>query len=225
MKDRTISKTGPLVFVEKTEPVSTTARQYRPLGWHYKRGQVLIPGFVVVQVFETRQDRGTGVRSSARSSRCRSERCSGVSFQAEETDRRGPRLSPRSAGYHRCRHHPYARASPGGVHPDRISTIDGTNTVRGQSSRSSAGLHNNIAPRSPGSLMLGSKESSAGSLKQAGITGKRPTISQDFERTGALERLLSSSTSRMTRLWSVSHPETCPDHSRIPPSTWICTCS
>jgi len=199
----TISEiSGPLVFVEKTEPVgySELVKIALPDGTT-KRGQVLDTShdIVVVQVFE-----GTsGI-----------DKASGVTF-LEETIKLpvsigmlgrilsgsgdpldgGPPVVPEDrleiVG---AAINPWARENPQEFIQTGISTIDGMNTlVRGQKLPifSGSGLpHNDIALQiARQAKTLGEEEEFAVIFGAMGITNEEAQhFMQDFERTGALQR-------------------------------------
>jgi V/A-type H+-transporting ATPase subunit B len=199
---RTINKiAGPLVFVEKTEPVG-----YEELvnivqsDGSIKRGQVLDTSdeIVVVQVFESTAGIG---------------RDSGVRFTGEtikmpvSKDMLGRILSgggkPKDGGPEIVAEkrldiggaaiNPYARQSPADFIQTGISTIDATNTlVRGQKLPifSGSGLpHNEIALQIARQAKVpGSTEEFAVVFAAMGITKEEENqFMADFERTGALE--------------------------------------
>ncbi len=199
---RTINKiAGPLVFVEKTEPVG-----YEELvnivqsDGTVKRGQVLDTSdeIVVVQVFESTAGIG---------------RDSGVRFTGEtikmpvSKDMLGRILSgggkPKDGGPEIVAEkrldiggaaiNPYARQSPADFIQTGISTIDATNTlVRGQKLPifSGSGLpHNEIALQIARQAKVpGSTEEFAVVFAAMGITKEEENqFMADFERTGALE--------------------------------------
>ena len=199
---RTINKiAGPLVFVEKTEPVG-----YEELvnivqsDGTIKRGQVLDTSdeIVVVQVFESTAGIG---------------RDSGVRFTGEtikmpvSKDMLGRILSgggkPKDGGPEIVAEkrldiggaaiNPYARQSPADFIQTGISTIDATNTlVRGQKLPifSGSGLpHNEIALQIARQAKVpGSTEEFAVVFAAMGITKEEENqFMADFERTGALE--------------------------------------
>ncbi|MBT8508275.1 ATP synthase subunit B [Methanomicrobiaceae archaeon CYW5] len=199
---RTINQiAGPLVFVEKTEPVG-----YEELvnivqaDGTVKRGQVLDTSdeIVVVQVFESTAGIG---------------RDSGVRFTGEtikmpvSKDMLGRILSgggkPKDGGPEIVAEkrldiggaaiNPYARQSPADFIQTGISTIDATNTlVRGQKLPifSGSGLpHNEIALQIARQAKVpGSTEEFAVVFAAMGITKEEENqFMADFERTGALE--------------------------------------
>ncbi|MDO9518097.1 MAG: V-type ATP synthase subunit B [Methanosarcinaceae archaeon] len=193
---------GPLIFLEKTEPVGygELVNINLPDGTT-KRGQVLDTSAdtVVVQVFE-----GTGGLNSE----------SGVVFTGEtiklsvskdmlgrilsgagEPLDGGPRIVPDDRiDVNGASMNPYSRLPPVDFIQTGISTIDGTNTlVRGQKLPifSGAGLpHNEIALQiARQAKVLGSDEPFAVVFAAMGITNEEAQyFMQDFEKTGALER-------------------------------------
>jgi len=193
---------GPLIFLEKTEPVGygELVRINLPDGTT-KRGQVLDTSadIVVVQVFE-----GTGGLNNE----------SGVVFTGEtiklpvSKDMLGRILSgsgdPLDGGpaivpedrldVNGAAMNPYSRMPPEDFIQTGISTIDGTNTlVRGQKLPifSGSGLpHNEIALQIARQAKVpGSEEEFAVVFAAMGITNEESQyFMQDFERTGALER-------------------------------------
>lgn len=193
---------GPLIFIEKTEPVGygELVNINLPDGTT-KRGQVLDTSAdtVVVQVFE-----GTGGLSNE----------SGVVFTGEtiklsvskdmlgrilsgsgEPLDGGPRIVPDDRiDVNGASMNPYSRMPPEDFIQTGISTIDGTNTlVRGQKLPifSGSGLpHNEIALQiARQSKVLGSDEEFAVVFAAMGITNEEAQyFMEDFEKTGALER-------------------------------------
>ena len=200
---RTISKiAGPLVFVEKTEPVGYGELVNISL-WDgsVKRGQVLdtSDNLVVVQVFETTAGIGkdSGVRFLGETIKMPvgREMLGRILSGGGKPIDGGPEIVPeKRLDITGAAINPYARASPEEFIQTGISTIDGTNTlVRGQKLPifSGAGLpHNNIALQiARQAKALGSKEEFAVVFAAMGITKEEANhFMQDFERTGALER-------------------------------------
>ena len=200
---KTITKVaGPLIFVEKTEPVGYGEFvNIKLTDGTIKRGEVLDTSddVVVVQVYE-----GTGGLNSD---------C-GVIFTGETLklpatiDLLGRILSgsgqPRDGGpqvipdkmvdIHGSAMNPYSREQPRDFIQTGISTIDGTNTlVRGQKLPifSGSGLpHNEIALQiARQSNVPGSNEKFAVVFAAMGITNEEAQyFMEDFEKTGALER-------------------------------------
>lgn len=193
---------GPLVFLEKTEPVGygELVNINLPDGTT-KRGQVLDTSadLVAVQVFE-----GTGGLNEE----------SGVVFTGEtiklpvskdmlgrilsgsgEPLDGGPRIIPEDrVDVNGASMNPYSRMPPEEFIQTGISTIDGTNTlVRGQKLPifSGSGLpHNEIALQIARQAKVpGSTEDFAVVFAAMGITSEESQyFMEDFEKTGALER-------------------------------------
>jgi len=199
---RTINKiAGPLVFVEKTEPVA-----YQELvnvvlfDGTIKRGQVLDTSdeLVVVQIFETTTGigRDSGVRFTGETIKMpvgRDMLGRILSGGGKPIDG-GPEIVPeKRLDITGAAINPYARGMPADFIQTGISTIDGTNTlVRGQKLPifSGAGLpHNNVALQIARQAKVpGSTESFAVVFAAMGITKEEANyFMQDFERTGALE--------------------------------------
>jgi len=193
---------GPLLFVEKTEPVGYNELvEIRTETGELKRGQVLDTSneVVVVQVFE-----GTGGLGKQSSVKFTGDvikmplspdiigRVLSGSGQPKDG---GPPIVPDVlkdiAG---AAINPAAREKPRAFIQTGISTIDGTNTlVRGQKLPifSGAGLpHNDIALQiARQAKALGEAESFAVVFCAMGITNEEAQhFMADFERTGALER-------------------------------------
>ncbi|MBC7086188.1 MAG: ATP synthase subunit B [Methanomethylovorans sp.] len=193
---------GPLIFLEKTEPVGygELVNINLPDG-STKRGQVLDTSadIVAVQVFE-----GTGGLNEE----------SGVVFTGEtiklpvskdmlgrilsgsgEPLDGGPRIVPEDRiDVNGAAMNPYSRMPPEDFIQTGISTIDGTNTlVRGQKLPifSGSGLpHNEIALQIARQAKVpGSEEAFAVVFAAMGITNEEAQyFMEDFEKTGALER-------------------------------------
>lgn len=193
---------GPLIFLEKTEPVGygELVNINLPDG-STKRGQVLDTSadMVAVQVFE-----GTGGLNEE----------SGVVFTGEtiklpvskdmlgrilsgsgEPLDGGPRIVPEDRiDVNGASMNPYSRMPPEDFIQTGISTIDGTNTlVRGQKLPifSGSGLpHNEIALQIARQAKVpGSEEAFAVVFAAMGITNEEAQyFMEDFEKTGALER-------------------------------------
>jgi len=204
MKDyRTISRiTGPLVFVEKTDPVmfSEMVNILLPDG-SVKRGQVLDTSrdLVVVQIFEGTA--GIGITSGVRFlgdtlkmpvSREIVGRI--LSGSGDPLDGGPPVIPEKKLDINGSAINPYARESPKEFIQTGISTIDGTNTlVRGQKLPifSGSGLpHNEIALQiARQAKVLGTGEDFAVVFAAMGITHEEAEhFMDDFERTGALKR-------------------------------------
>ena len=200
---RTISKiAGPLVFVEKTEPIAYGELVNIVLAdGTTKRGQVLDTSdeLVVVQIFETTAGIGkdSGVRFTGETIKMpvgRDMLGRILSGGGKPIDG-GPEIVPeKRLDINGAAINPYARGMPADFIQTGISTIDGTNTlVRGQKLPifSGAGLpHNNVALQIARQAKVpGSTESFAVVFAAMGITKEEANyFMQDFERTGALER-------------------------------------
>jgi V/A-type H+-transporting ATPase subunit B len=200
---RTIAKiAGPLVFVEKTEPVG-----YNELvnivtaDGTLKRGQVLDTSdeIVVVQVFEstTGIGRDTGIRFTGETIKMPvgKDMLGRILSGGGKPIDGGPEIVPEkrleTTG---AAINPYARAPPADFIQTGISTIDGTNTlVRGQKLPifSASGLpHNDVALQIARQAKVpGSTEEFAVVFAAMGITREEANyFMADFEKTGALER-------------------------------------
>ncbi len=200
---KTITKiAGPLVFVEKTEPIGYS--ELVNIVCHdgtVKRGQVLDTSdeVVVVQVFETTAGIGkdSGIRFTGETIKMpvgRDMLGRILSGGGKPIDG-GPDIVPEKwLDITGAAINPYARASPHDFIQTGISTIDGMNTlVRGQKLPifSGAGLpHNNVALQIARQAKVpGSKEPFAVVFAAMGITKEEANyFMQDFEKTGALER-------------------------------------
>lgn len=200
---RTITQiAGPLLFVEKTEPIGYGELVNIVLyDGTVKRGQVLDTSdeLVVVQVFETTAGigRDSGVRFTGETIKMPvgKEMLGRILSGGGKPIDGGPEIVPeKRLDITGAAINPYARASPAEFIQTGISTIDGMNTlVRGQKLPifSGAGLpHNDIALQiARQSKVLGSKESFAVVFAAMGITKEEANhFMADFERTGALER-------------------------------------
>ncbi len=200
---RTITKiAGPLLFVEKTEPVGYGELVNIVLSdGSIKRGQVLDTSdeLVVAQVFETTAGigRDSGIRFTGETIKMPVGRemlgriLSGGGHPIDG----GPEIVPdKRQDITGAAINPYARHSPEEFIQTGISTIDGMNTlVRGQKLPifSGAGLpHNDIALQiARQAKVVGSKEPFAVVFAAMGITKEEANhFMADFERTGALER-------------------------------------
>ncbi|MCK9313731.1 MAG: V-type ATP synthase subunit B [Methanocorpusculum sp.] len=200
---KTVSKVaGPLLFVQKTEPVSYEEQVSLVLAdGTMKRGQVLDTSddLVVVQCYEstTGLGRDTGVRFLGETFKMPvSKTMLGriLSGGGKPIDG-GPEIIPdKRLDINGAAINPYARGTPRDFIQTGISTIDGTNTlVRGQKLPifSSAGLpHNEIALQIARQAKVpGSDEQFAVVFAAMGITREEANyFMADFERTGALER-------------------------------------
>jgi V/A-type H+-transporting ATPase subunit B len=200
---RSINKiAGPLLFVEKTEPIGYGELVNIILfDGSVKRGQVLDTSdeLVVVQVFETTAGigRDSGVRFTGETIKMPvgREMLGRILSGGGKPIDGGPEIMPeKRLDITGAAINPYARASPNEFIQTGISTIDGTNTlVRGQKLPifSGAGLpHNTIALQiARQAKVLGAKEEFAVVFAAMGITKEEANyFMQDFERTGALER-------------------------------------
>jgi V/A-type H+/Na+-transporting ATPase subunit B len=200
---RTINKiAGPLVFVEKTEPIGYQELVNIVLSdGTIKRGQVLDTSddLVVVQIFETTTGigRDSGVRFTGETIKMPvgREMLGRILSGGGKPIDGGPEIVPeKRLDITGAAINPYARSNPSDFIQTGISTIDGTNTlVRGQKLPifSGAGLpHNNIALQIARQAKVpGSTEGFAVVFAAMGITKEEANaFMQDFERTGALER-------------------------------------
>jgi V/A-type H+-transporting ATPase subunit B len=200
---RTVTQiAGPLVFVEKTEPVG-----YGELvniitaDGTIKRGQVLDTSdeIVVVQVFEATAGigRDSGIRFTGETIKMpvgRDMLGRILSGGGKPIDG-GPEIVPeKRLDITGAAINPYARSSPEDFIQTGISTIDGMNTlVRGQKLPifSASGLpHNDVALQIARQAKVpGSKEEFAVVFAAMGITREEANyFMADFEKTGALER-------------------------------------
>ncbi|WFN33874.1 V-type ATP synthase subunit B [Methanogenium sp. S4BF] len=199
---RTINKiAGPLVFVEKTEPVGYEELVNIVLSdGTVKRGQVLDTSddFVVVQVFESTAGigRDSGVRFTGETIKMPVGRdmLGRILSGAGKPKDGGPEIIPeKRLDIGGAAINPYARQSPADFIQTGISTIDATNTlVRGQKLPifSGSGLpHNEIALQIARQARVpGSTEEFAVVFAAMGITKEEENqFMADFERTGALE--------------------------------------
>ncbi len=200
---KTVSKVaGPLLFVQKTEPVSYEEQVSLVLAdGTMKRGQVLDTSddLVVIQCYEstTGLGRDTGVRFLGETFKMPvSKTMLGriLSGGGKPIDG-GPAIIPdKRLDINGAAINPYARGTPRDFIQTGISTIDGTNTlVRGQKLPifSSAGLpHNEIALQIARQAKVpGSTDEFAVVFAAMGITREEANyFMADFERTGALER-------------------------------------
>ncbi|QYZ79612.1 ATP synthase subunit B [Methanofollis formosanus] len=193
---------GPLVFVEKTEPVGYNELVNIVLAdGTIKRGQVLDTSddLVVVQCFETTAGigRDAGIRFLGETIKMpvAKEMLGRILSGGGKPIDGGPEIVPEDRlDIQGAAINPYARASPADFIQTGISTIDGTNTlVRGQKLPifSGAGLpHNDIALQIARQAKVpGSTEEFAVVFAAMGITKEEANyFMADFERTGALER-------------------------------------
>jgi V/A-type H+-transporting ATPase subunit B len=200
---RTITQiAGPLVFVEKTEPVGygELVRITMPDG-STKRGQVLDTStdLVVIQVFEGTGgiDRSSGVKFLGETFKMPvSKDILGriLSGSGDPLDKGPPIVPDKRLEIIGSAINPWARDNPREFIQTGISSIDGMNTlVRGQKLPifSGSGLpHNEIALQiARQSKVLGEKEEFAVVFAAMGITSEEAQhFMRDFERTGALRR-------------------------------------
>jgi V/A-type H+/Na+-transporting ATPase subunit B len=200
---RTINKiAGPLVFLDKTEPIGYGELVNLVLAdGTMKRGQVLDTSdeLVVVQIFETTAGIGkdTGVRFTGEAIKMPvgREMLGRILSGGGKPIDGGPEIVPeKRLDITGAAINPYARANPSDFIQTGVSTIDGTNTlVRGQKLPifSGAGLpHNKLALQIARQAKVpGSTEGFAVVFAAMGITKEEANyFMQDFERTGALER-------------------------------------
>jgi len=200
---RTITKVaGPLIFVEKTEPIgySDLVKIALPDGT-IKNGQVLDTSddIVVVQIFEGTSgiDKGSMVKFLGESMKLSvSKDMLGriLSGSGKPIDG-GPEIIPeKRLDITGAAINPQARHSPEDFIQTGISTIDAMNTlVRGQKLPifSGSGLpHNEIALQiARQAKVIGQKESFVVIFAAMGITNEEAQyFIKDFEETGALER-------------------------------------
>jgi V/A-type H+-transporting ATPase subunit B len=199
---RTITQiAGPLVFVEKTEPVGYQELVNIVLAdGTEKRGQVLDTSddIVVVQVFESTTGIGkdTGIRFTGETIKMPvgKDMLGRILSGAGKPKDGGPEIVPeKRLEITGAAINPWARASPRQFIQTGISTIDLTNTlVRGQKLPifSGAGLpHNEIALQIARQAKVpGSNEEFAVVFAAMGITKEEENqFMAEFERTGALE--------------------------------------
>jgi V/A-type H+-transporting ATPase subunit B len=193
---------GPLVFVEKTEPVAygELVTIALPDG-SSKRGQVLDTSdeVVVVQVFEGTGgiDKASGVKFLGETLKMPvSKDMLGriLSGSGDPLDKGPPIIPEKRLEIIGAAINPYARDNPREFIQTGISSIDGMNTlVRGQKLPifSGSGLpHNDIALQiARQAKTLGEREEFAVVFGAMGITSEEAQyFMKDFERTGALKR-------------------------------------
>jgi V/A-type H+-transporting ATPase subunit B len=193
---------GPLVFVERTEPVAygELVSIALPDG-STKRGQVLDTSeeIVVVQVFEGTGgiDKASGVKFLGETLKMPvSKDMLGriLSGSGDPLDKGPPIIPEKRLEIIGAAINPYARDNPREFIETGISSIDGMNTlVRGQKLPifSGSGLpHNDIALQiARQAKVLGEKEDFAVVFGAMGITSEEAQyFMKDFERTGALKR-------------------------------------
>ncbi|MEE9592385.1 MAG: V-type ATP synthase subunit B, partial [Thermoplasmata archaeon] len=200
---RTITEVaGPLVFVEKTDPVGYAELVEVSLpGGEKRRGQVLDTShdMVVVQIFEGTAgiNRDSSVKflgETIRLSVAQDMLGRVLSGSADPIDG-GPRIIPEDRReIIGAAINPFSRAHPSEFIQTGISTLDGMNTlVRGQKLPlfSGAGLpHNDIALQIARQAKVpGAVEPFAVVFAAMGITHEEAgQFMDDFERTGALKR-------------------------------------
>ncbi len=200
---RTITEiAGPLIFVEKTEPVGYNELvEVQLTDGSRKRGQVLDSSkdIVVVQIFEGTAgiDRASSVKFLGETIKLSvSKEMLGrvLTGSGEPADGGPPILPDKRVDISGAAINPYSREHPAEFIQTGISTIDGLNTlVRGQKLPlfSGAGLpHNEVALQiARQAKVLGSKESFGVVFAAMGITHEEARVfMNDFERTGALKR-------------------------------------
>jgi V/A-type H+-transporting ATPase subunit B len=195
---------GPLIFVEKTEPVGYMELVEIRTGGDLKRGQVLDSSdeIVVIQVFEGTGGLSKDTAVSFTGDVIKMPLSPGIvgrvlSGSGKPRDG-GPEIVPEVlrdiAG---AAINPASREKPRAFIQTGISTIDGTNTlVRGQKLPifSGAGLpHNDLALQiARQAKALGEAEPFAVIFCAMGITNEEAQhFLADFERTGALERAVA----------------------------------
>ncbi|MBI2129664.1 V-type ATP synthase subunit B [Candidatus Woesearchaeota archaeon] len=193
---------GPLVFVEKTEPIGYGELVKIQLeSGEAKNGQVLDTSddVVVVQIFEGTSGISKGARVRFLGETIKlpvSKDMLGRIFSgAGKPIDNGPDIIPeKRMEIIGAAINPYSRGPPQDFIQSGISTIDGTNTlVRGQKLPlfSAAGLpHNDIALQiARQAKVVGQKESFAIIFAAMGITNEEAQyFIRDFEQTGALQR-------------------------------------
>jgi V/A-type H+-transporting ATPase subunit B len=200
---RTITEiAGPLVFVEKTEPVGYQELASVQLSdGSIKRGQVLDTSddIVVVQIFEGTAgiEKASAVKFLGETMKMPvSKDMLGriLSGSGEPMDGGPPIVPDDRLDIVGAAINPFARDNPEEFIQTGLSTIDGMNTlVRGQKLPifSGSGLpHNDIALQiARQAKVLGEQEEFAVVFAAMGITNEEAQhFMQDFERTGALQR-------------------------------------
>jgi V/A-type H+-transporting ATPase subunit B len=193
---------GPLIFVEKTEPVgyNEIVNINMPDGTT-RRGQVLDSSadVVVVQIFEgtggLNKDCGVVFTGETLKLPASIDLLGRILSGAGDPLDGGPRIVPdQLLDINGAAMNPYARLPPKDFIQTGISTIDGTNTlVRGQKLPifSASGLpHNEIALQiARQAAVPGSEAEFAVVFAAMGITNEEAQyFMSDFEKTGALER-------------------------------------
>ncbi|NLI62313.1 MAG: V-type ATP synthase subunit B [Methanosarcinaceae archaeon] len=195
---------GPLIFVEKTEPIGYGEFVHIKLpDGTVKRGEVLDTSddIVVVQVYEGTSGLNkdcsvifTGETLKLPASIDLLGRI--LSGSGEPKDGGPPIVPEKMMDIHGAAMNPYSRDQPEDFIQTGISTIDGTNTlVRGQKLPifSGSGLpHNEIALQIARQAQVpGSDEKFAVVFAAMGITNEEAQyFMDDFEKTGALERAI-----------------------------------
>ncbi|WP_135604977.1 ATP synthase subunit B [Methanococcoides sp. NM1] len=197
-----VEVSGPLIFLEKTEPVGygELVQINLPDGTT-KRGQVLDTSadMVVVQVFEgtvgLNEESGVVFSGETIKLPVSKDMLGRILSGAGEPLDGGPRIVPdERVDINGAAMNPYSRMPPEDFIQTGISTIDGTNSlVRGQKLPifSGAGLpHNEIALQIARQAKVpGSDENFAVVFAAMGITNEEAQyFMEDFEKTGALER-------------------------------------
>ncbi|MBI1970177.1 V-type ATP synthase subunit B [Candidatus Woesearchaeota archaeon] len=200
---KTISKiAGPLVFVEKTEPIAYgDLVKIRLSNGTVKHGQVLDTSneIVVVQVFEGTSsiDRNSSVKFLGESIKLSvsMDILGRILNGAGKPMDGGPEIIPeKKLDIMGAAINPYSRASPSDFIQTGVSTIDATNTlVRGQKLPlfSGSGLpHNEIALQiARQAKVVGSESNFVVVFAAMGITNEEAQyFIRDFEETGALQR-------------------------------------
>lgn len=193
---------GPLVFVEKTEPIANQelATVKLPDG-SIKRGQVLDTSddLVVVQIFEGTAgiDKNSSVRFLGETMKMPVSRdmLGRILSGAGDPLDGGPAITPeKRLDIVGAAINPWARDNPADFIQTGISTIDNMNTlVRGQKLPifSGSGLpHNDIAMQiARQAKVLGDNEEFAVVFAAMGITNEEAqNFMKEFERTGALKK-------------------------------------
>ncbi|MDD3127970.1 MAG: V-type ATP synthase subunit B [Candidatus Methanomethylophilaceae archaeon] len=199
---KTISEiAGPLIFVEKTEPVAYDELVSVKLSdGSMKRGKVLDSSdkVIVVQVFEgtTGIDRSASVRFLGETMKMpvSKDMLGRILSGAGDPIDGGPPINPEQRlDITGAAINPWARDSPHDFIQTGISTIDGMNTlVRGQKLPifSGSGLpHNDLALQiARQAKVRGKEEEFAVVFVAMGITNEeKQTFMKEFERTGALK--------------------------------------
>ncbi len=193
---------GPLVFVEKTEPVGYMELVNVVLtDGTVKRGQVLDTSekLIAIQVFETTAgiDRESKIRFTGEVFKMpvTKDMLGRILSGSGDPLDGGPEIIPeKRLDITGAAINPYARDNPSEFIQTGVSTIDGMNTlVRGQKLPifSGSGLpHNDLALQiARQARVLGVEESFAVIFVAMGITAEEAQhFMSDFERTGALER-------------------------------------